>query len=212
MKLAREYHFNPVLKTPVKVILERDFLWLEVYFKDRLVGKLDQKQMKKGAVLSDEEVGEIFLKRTKKNPPQFEIKVNDYYSDDSENHPLSRMRSASMFFAVVTLLGLTGNINLMVNYFPFPFSYSVAVVFFLSGILLLFRQIYVLPIAGFIFIAQQLSCFQYFYFDSRAELWLQIIFDVIFIFWWIREWKTVKDTLKHFKKKSLYEDSEVLDV
>ena len=166
LKLKREYHFDPVLKAPLEVVLERDFLWVKVYYNNRLIGEGDKKEMKKGFTFRDEKVGEVYLKRTRKQPPAFEIKVNGYYADDSENHPVSRMRSAAIFFGVVTFLGLTGNLDLYFYYFPFPFGYVVPLVLILAGVLLLFKQVLAIHIAGIVLIGQQLACFSLFWFSN----------------------------------------------
>lgn len=212
MKLKREYQLDPVLKAPLKVVLERDFLWIKVYYKDRLIGEGDKKKMRKGFDIKDDEVGKVYLKRTKKNPPSFEVKVNDYYAEDSENHPNTRMRSAAIFFGVVTFLALTGNINLYFFYLPFPYAHFVPLVLLLAGVMLLFKQVLAIHVAGIVLLGQQIACFQFFRFSGEMQFWLQILFDVIFLIWLIREWNTVVDTRKHQAQKEFYENSEVLDV
>lgn len=212
MKLQREYHFDPVLKHPLKVILERDFLWVEVYYQNKLLHKANKQELKKGFQFEEEGIGEIYLKRTRKKPPGFEVKVNGYYAQESENHPYQRMRSTAIFYGVITFLGATNNLSLEVCFLSGYFKWSLLFVFFISAVALMFKQIWVIPITGVLFILQQIACFNSMHFESSWHFYLQMIFNAIFLIWSIREIKTIKETYRHNSQSIKYEDANVLDV
>lgn len=172
----------------------------------------DRRKMVRGTRIYVADLGEIYLRRTKRKPPGFEISVNGYYAKNSENHPFQRMRSTAIFFLVITFLGLTGNINFTACFLPALKIWLVPSVLFITAITLLLKWVYLIPIASLVVLFQQIFCYSRFSFDSELHRYLHGFFFLIFMFWSIREVKTIRDTIRHKAELDKSGSQEILDL
>lgn len=85
---------------------ERGYKYVEVFYRDRLVGSVSgAAKLRKGVRLQDETLGNIDLKLSEK-PVVLDVVVDGYHSPVNQSHPKKELKRIAAFFWIISALSV----------------------------------------------------------------------------------------------------------
>jgi hypothetical protein len=103
----------PITQQPGDFILvqwERGYKYVEVFYKDKMIGSVENAgKLKKGFVIQDEQLGNILLKLSDK-PMMLDVIVDGYHSPVNQMHPKKQLAKLSAIFWIIVTFAVIGAI------------------------------------------------------------------------------------------------------
>jgi hypothetical protein len=101
----------PITQQPGDFILvqwERGYKYVEVFFKDRMIGSVEGAgKLRRGVVLQDEQLGNVELKLSEK-PMILDVIIDGYHSPVNQMHPKKQLARLSAFFWIIMTFAVIG--------------------------------------------------------------------------------------------------------
>src|SRR6218665_974859 len=108
MDFEKKYHLTQHKGAFILVRWTRGYKEVEVYYKDQLLGKLENAaRLKRGVFVESPELGKVELKLTE-SPMTIEVIVDGYHARNNLNHPSTQLKSASTYFTILAVFALLG--------------------------------------------------------------------------------------------------------
>jgi len=109
MDFEKKYHLTQHNGNFILVRWTRGYKEVEVYYKDQLLGKLENAaRLKRGVFVESAELGKVELKLTE-SPMTIEVIVDGYHAKNNTNHPAIQLKSASTYFTILAVFALLGS-------------------------------------------------------------------------------------------------------
>lgn len=99
----------PITQQPGEYVLaqwERGYKYVELFYKDRLIGSVSGAgKIKKGITLKDDVLNTIELRLSEK-PVMLDLIIDGYHSPVNQSHPRKEIKGTSTFFWIISVLSL----------------------------------------------------------------------------------------------------------
>jgi hypothetical protein len=83
---------------------------VEVYYKDQLLGRLqDAARLKRGVFVESPDLGKIELTLTE-SPMTIQVIVDGYHSKNNSNHPALQLKASGMYFTMIAVFAAIGTL------------------------------------------------------------------------------------------------------
>lgn len=120
MDFEKKYHLTQYRGEHILVRWTRGYKDVEVYYKEKLLGKLENAaRLKRGVFVESPDLGKVELKLSEK-PMTIQVIVDGYHASNNLHHPVKSLKSSSTYFTILAVFSMLGSSFEAYRYSSYP--------------------------------------------------------------------------------------------